>query len=224
MAVPTTRVLLDMNDSSKPDLNIKVTGFQWYWRYDYLDEGFGFYSKPTTPQDQINNRAPKDRWYLLEVDHHLVVPTNKKIRFLITSKDVNHSWWVRELGIKRDAIPGFVHSAWARIEKPGIYRGQCTELCGMLHGYMPIVVEAKTPEDYAKWLATQRKHYHVKSNAVAAATTKTAHMQQTNQPSVDQPMAQSADQSTQQPASQPMAQALPVGSTESGKKTSQRAQ
>ena len=157
MAIPATRVLMEMEDASKPDVNIKITGFQWYWRYDYLDDGIGFYSKMSTPQAQINNKEAKSKWYLLEVDNPLVVPTNRKIRFLITSKDVNHSWWVRELGVKKDALPGFIHAAWARIEKPGIYRGQCTELCGMLHGYMPIVVIAKTPEEYAKWLA-HKKH------------------------------------------------------------------
>ncbi len=156
MAVPATMVLIRMEDSSEADVNIKVTGYQWKWQYEYLDEGISFFSNLATPMDQIKNKVPKDKWYLLEVDNPVVVPVHKKIRFLVTANDVVHSWWVPALGIKRDAIPGFIHEAWARIEKPGIYRGQCAELCGMNHGFMPIVVDARSEADYEKWVAEQR--------------------------------------------------------------------
>jgi len=155
MAIPATRVLMDMEDSSKSDINIKVIGYQWKWQYEYLDNGISFYSNLSTPIDQMKNKAPKGQWYLLEVDNPVVVPIHRKIRFLVTANDVIHSWWVPALGIKRDAIPGFIHEAWARIEKPGIYRGQCAELCGLNHGFMPIVVDARTPEDYDKWVKEQ---------------------------------------------------------------------
>lgn len=156
MAVPATRVLLMMDDDSNADLNIKITGYQWKWKYDYLDENISFYSNLSTTQDQIEGKVEKGEHYLLEVDKPIVVPINKKIRFLVTANDVIHSWWVPELGVKRDAIPGFIHEAWARIEKPGIYRGQCAELCGVGHGFMPIVVVAKSEADYKQWVAQQK--------------------------------------------------------------------
>ena len=156
MSIPATMVLMRMEDSSKADINIKVTGYQWKWQYEYLDEGISFFSNLSTPLDQLNNKVPKGKWYLLEVDNPLVVPIHRKIRFLVTANDVIHSWWVPALGIKRDAIPGFIHEAWARIEKPGIYRGQCTELCGLNHAFMPIVVDARTEADYEKWLADKK--------------------------------------------------------------------
>jgi cytochrome c oxidase subunit II len=156
MAIPATRVLLMMEDDSNADLNIKITGYQWKWKYDYLDENISFYSTLSTTQDQIEGKAPKGEHYLLEVDKPIVVPTHKKIRFLVTANDVIHSWWVPELGVKRDAIPGFIHEAWAKIEKPGTYRGQCAELCGVGHGFMPIVVIAKNEADYKQWVAEQK--------------------------------------------------------------------
>ena len=122
-----------MEDDADADVNIKITGFQWKWRYEYLDEGLNFFSNLATPLDQIQGKAPKDEWYLLEVDKPLVVPIHKKIRFLVTSNDVVHSWWVPALGVKRDAIPGYIHESWARIDRPGVYRGQCAELCGLNH-------------------------------------------------------------------------------------------
>ena len=152
MAIPATQVLMHMDDTTEADINIKITGYQWKWRYDYLDEGFGFFSTLSTPYKQIHNQEPKGKWYLLEVDKPLVVPVHKKIRFLITANDVIHSWWVPALGIKQDGVPGFIHDAWTVIDTPGIYRGQCTELCGMNHGYMPIVVKALSEPDYAQWL------------------------------------------------------------------------
>lgn len=157
LAIPATRVLMDMEDSSDSDVTIKIVGYQWKWQYQYLDQGINYYSVLSTPYNQINNQEPKNLWYLLEVDKPLVVPINKKLRFLVTSNDVVHSWWVPELGVKRDAIPGFMHEAWAKIEKPGTYRGQCAELCGINHGFMPIVVKAVSEEDFAKWVAEQPK-------------------------------------------------------------------
>lgn len=157
MAIPATRVLIRMSDDSKSDINIKIIGYQWKWKYEYLDQGISYFSNLSTPPDQMANKAKKNKWYLLEVDKPLVVPIHKKIRFLVTSNDVIHSWWVPALGVKRDAIPGFVHEAWARIDKPGVYRGQCAELCGLNHGFMPIVVVAKTQADFDKWVAKQKK-------------------------------------------------------------------
>lgn len=158
MCVPATLVLIRMEDNSKADVNIKVTGYQWKWQYEYLDEGISFFSNLSTPYDQLQNKSPKNKWYLLEVDHPLVVPIHKKIRFLVTANDVIHAWWVPDLGIKRDAIPGFIHEAWARIEKPGIYRGQCAELCGINHAFMPIVVDARSEADYEAWVKEQQLH------------------------------------------------------------------
>lgn len=157
LAVPATRVLIDMENSAESDLTIKVVGHQWKWEYQYLDQGIHFYSNLSTSYKQIENKEKKGEWYLLEVDKPLVVPINKKIRFLVTSTDVIHSWWVPELGVKRDAIPGFMYEAWATIEKPGTYRGQCTELCGVNHGFMPIVVEALSQDDFNAWVVAQTK-------------------------------------------------------------------
>lgn len=171
LAIPATKVLIRMEDNSQSDVTIKVVGHQWKWQYQYLDQGISFYSSLATPYAQIQNEQPKSQWYLLEVDNPLVVPINQKIRFLVTSNDVVHSWWVPELGVKRDAIPGFMHEAWARIEKPGVYRGQCAELCGINHGFMPIVVEAVTEEQFAQWVAQQTKvadKYAETANTAAA--------------------------------------------------------
>lgn len=157
MAIPATKVLMAMEDPSEADITLRVTGFQWKWQYEYLDEGIRFFSTLSTPYEQIQNQQPKDPWYLLEVDHPLVLPINKKIRFLVTANDVIHSWWVPDLGIKRDAMPGFINEAWTRIQKPGIYRGQCAELCGLNHGFMPIVVQAVTEKEFDDWVAKQAK-------------------------------------------------------------------
>ena len=156
MAVPATRTLLAIYDPSEPDLDIQVTGHQWKWHYKYLGQDVEFFSTLTTPGEQIHNQAAKGEHYLLEVDNPLVLPVGAKVRFLVTAVDVIHSWWVPALAVKKDAIPGFVNEAWTRIERPGIYRGQCAELCGKDHGFMPIVVDAKSPEDYAAWLAERR--------------------------------------------------------------------
>ncbi len=162
MAIPATKTLVAMEDTRDADMTIKVTGFQWKWRYDYLggkdyqDSKFGFFSTLATPQDQIDNKAAKDEHYLLEVDHPLVIPVNKKIRILTTGNDVIHSWWVPAFGFKQDANPGFINAGWILVEKPGVYRGQCTELCGKGHGFMPIVVEAKSDEDYKQWVVQEK--------------------------------------------------------------------
>ena len=163
MAYPATKTVLAMHDTSAPDMTIKVTGYQWKWAYDYLQEGFGFYSNLATPLAQIENREPKGEHYLLEVDNPLVVPINAKVRVLVTAGDVIHSWWMPAFGVKQDAIPGFVRDTWFRADKVGIYRGQCAELCGKEHGFMPIVVEVKSKDDYAKWAGEQ------KAKLVAAA-------------------------------------------------------
>jgi len=167
MAWPATRAVLDQKDTANPDLTVKVTGYQWKWEYDYLQDGVKFMSVLATPRDQIENKADKGRHYLLEVDEPLVVPVGKKVRVLLTSHDVIHAWWVPELGVKQDAIPGFIRDTWFRASEPGTYRGQCAELCGKDHGFMPIVGEAKSEADYLAWLAG--KKYKMASAAVDSA-------------------------------------------------------
>ena len=156
MAIPATKALIAMEDTSDSDLSIKVTAYQWKWGYDYLDEGISFFSTLSTPKEEIYNEENKGENYLLEVDNPVVVPANKKVRLLITASDVIHAWWVPKLGMKKDAIPGFVNEMWFKIEEPGTYRGQCAELCGKDHGFMPIVVVAKTEEEYSQWVADQK--------------------------------------------------------------------
>lgn len=156
MAVPATKTLIDIYDAEESDVDIMITGYQWRWQYKYLGEDVSFLSNLATPREQISNQMDKGENYLLEVDEPLVVPIGQKIRFLITSADVIHSWWVPALAVKKDAIPGFVNEAWTRIEEPGIYRGQCTELCGRDHAFMPVVVDARTQEDYDAWLAEKK--------------------------------------------------------------------
>lgn len=156
MAIPATKVLLNMNNSEQEALTIKITGYQWKWHYEYLEDGLGFFSNLSTPIEQIQNKAPKGEFYLREVDNPIVVPIHKKVRFLITSNDVNHAWWVEDLGVKKDAVAGFINEAWTKIDKPGTYRGQCAELCGINHGYMPIVVVATTEQGYKDWVAKQK--------------------------------------------------------------------
>lgn len=156
MAIPATRVLLNMYDDSKEEVTIKVTGYQWKWQYEYMEDGVKFFSNLSTPVAQMRNEAPKTKGYLREVDHPIVVPIRKKIRLLITSNDVNHAWWVPDLGVKRDAVAGFINEAWMRIDKPGTYVGQCAELCGVNHAFMPIVVIATTEQGYKDWVAQQK--------------------------------------------------------------------
>jgi cytochrome c oxidase subunit 2 len=156
MAIPATKALVAMEDTSDADLSIKVTAYQWRWGYDYVDSDVSFISTLATPKDQIYNKSDKDEHYLLEVDNPVVVPVNKKVRLLITSNDVIHAWWVPQLGMKKDAIPGFINEMWFKIDQEGTYRGQCAELCGKDHGFMPIVVVAKNEADYAQWVADQK--------------------------------------------------------------------
>jgi len=156
MAIPATKALVAMEDTSDADLSIKVTGYQWRWGYDYVEDGVSFISALSTPKEEIYNQQPKDEHYLLEVDNPVVVPVNKKVRLLITSNDVIHAWWVPKLGMKKDAIPGFVNEMWFKVEDEGTYRGQCAELCGKDHGFMPIVVVAKNEADYRQWVAEQK--------------------------------------------------------------------
>ena len=167
LAFPATRVILDARDATSPDMTVKVVGYQWKWSYDYLDDGVFFYSTMTTPPEQIGSllgygprvhaaaAVVRNENYLLEVDEPLVVPVGKKVRLLLTAADVLHSWAVPALGVKQDAIPGIVREAWFRAEKEGTYRGQCTELCGKNHAFMPVVVEVVGEEEYAAWLAAR---------------------------------------------------------------------
>ena len=160
MAYPATSTLLKLKDTSSADITIKIAGYQWKWGYDYLKgegEGLSFLSTLSTPQDQITGSAQKGEHYLLEVDNPMVVPVGKKVRLLITANDVIHAWWVPAFGVKQDAIPGFVRDSWFRTDKEGVYRGQCAELCGKEHGFMPIVVEVLSQDKYAQWVAGQKK-------------------------------------------------------------------
>lgn len=153
MAVPATSTLLKMEDTSKADLTVLITGSQWKWHYKYLEHPVEFYSLLATDKKQISGEAPKGEHYLREVDQPLVLPVGKKIRFLMTSDDVIHAWWVPAFAVKKDANPGYINEAWTKIDKPGTYRGQCAELCGKDHGFMPIVVVAKTAEEFDGWIA-----------------------------------------------------------------------
>jgi len=157
MAIPATKTLVDIYNTDEAEVDIKITGYQWKWQYEYLGEGVSFFSNLSTPTEQIQNVRNKNPNYLLEVDEPLVLPVGKKVRFLVTAADVIHSWWVPALAIKRDAIPGFINEAWTNIDVPGTYRGQCAELCGKNHAYMPIVVEAKSEEEFEQWLQDKKE-------------------------------------------------------------------
>ncbi|MBS1171506.1 MAG: coxB [Proteobacteria bacterium] len=160
MAWPATKTIIAMKDTSNSDITVKATGYQWKWGYDYIKgegEGIQFYSSLKTPQEQIHNQAAKGEHYLLEVDNPLVVPVGKKIRVLTTASDVIHAWWVPAFGVKQDAIPGFIRDTWFKADKVGVYRGNCAELCGKEHGFMPIEVHVVAPEQYAAWVSEQKK-------------------------------------------------------------------
>ena len=157
MAIPATTALLKVYDTENADIDIKVTGYQWKWQYEYIGEGVKFMSELRTSQDEIYGRAPKGEHYLREVTQPLVIPTGKKVRFLITGNDVIHSWWVPDFGVKRDAVPGLFTAAWAKTDVPGIYVGECTELCGIGHAFMPVVVEVKPEAEYNEWLAGKKE-------------------------------------------------------------------
>jgi cytochrome c oxidase subunit II len=159
MAVPATTTLLTLYDTDDAELDILITGYQWKWKYEYLNEegeNVSFFSNLRTPQAEIYNDEAKGEYYLLEVDQPLVLPVDTKIRFLVTANDVIHSWWVPALAVKRDAIPGFINETWARPTEQGIYRGQCAELCGKSHGFMPIVVNVVSKEEYGEWIAAKQ--------------------------------------------------------------------
>ena len=156
MAIPSTKALIMMEDTTESNMTIKVSGFQWGWHYEYLDHGIEFYSKLSTPRAQIKGEAPKGEHYLLEVDKHMALPVGQKVRFLITSHDVIHAWWVPQLGGKKDGFPGFINEFWIKPTEVGTYRGQCSELCGKDHGFMPIVVDTMEQVDFDAWVAKQK--------------------------------------------------------------------
>lgn len=175
MAWPATKVLIDMYDTGGEDLTVEVRGYQWRWQYKYLDDDlnsrFGFFSNMSTPREEIEGRVAKGEYYLLEVDNPLRIPINRKVRFLLTAEDVIHAWWVPEFGIKRDAIPGMLNELWTVVNEPGIYRGQCTELCGKDHGFMPIVVHAMPEEEYEAWYASQLEAEEERKEALSKTFT-----------------------------------------------------
>lgn len=158
LAIPATIVLKHIHNTEQSALTIKVTGYQWKWKYEYLDQDISFFSTLSTSQDQINNKAPKSQWFLLEVDNPVVVPVNTKVKLLVTADDVIHAWWVPELGIKQDAVPGFINENWIYITKPGMYRGQCGELCGVNHAFMPIIVKAVSQAEFDTWVTAHQLH------------------------------------------------------------------
>lgn len=173
LAVPATRTLIEIEDNSDADLTVLITGSQWKWHYQYLESNIGFYSNLTTSQEQRDNLEPKGVNYLLEVDNVLVLPTNKKVRFLTTSDDVIHSWWIPDFAVKQDAVPGFINEAWTRVDEPGLFRGQCAEFCGKDHAFMPIVVEVQAEADFDQWLEDQRLAIELASGQAVADRAKT---------------------------------------------------
>ena len=174
IAVPATKTFLALEDTTNSDLTIKATGWQWKWEYEYLEDGVHFFSNLDKASNDARQKDsginPHDvEHYLLNVDNAVVVPVNKKVRVLTTSNDVIHAWWVPELAVKRDAIPGFINESWFKAEKEGTYRGQCAELCGKDHGFMPIVVKVVSQEKYTAWVGEQKS----KAQAAAAGANKT---------------------------------------------------
>jgi len=174
MAIPAARTLVAMEDTRNSELTVKVTGYQWKWQYEYLGSGVAFFSTLSTDSNearQLNSGVDvtKVKDYLLSVDHPLVVPVDTKVRLLVTGNDVIHSWWVPDFAVKKDAIPGFVNEAWFKAKKVGRYTGQCAELCGRDHGFMPIVVEVVSKDDFAKWLAARQEAAKAPAGAPAAS-------------------------------------------------------
>lgn len=178
MAIPATKTLVAMEDTSQSDLTVKITGSQWKWHYSYFNEDVEFFSLLATSQKSIDGLEEKGAHYLLEVDNPLVLPINRKVRFLMTSDDVIHSWWVPDFAVKKDTIPGFINEAWTRIDEPGIYRGQCAELCGRAHGFMPIVVYAMEETQYDQWLADKKAEIEQAKQEAAASLTATLSKQE----------------------------------------------
>ncbi|MBQ0713013.1 MAG: cytochrome c oxidase subunit II [Porticoccus sp.] len=169
MCIPATSTLLKVYDTSEAEMDIKITAYQWKWQYEYLGEDVVFMSELATPETEIYNTAPKSQYYLQEVSEPLVIPVNTKVRFLITAKDVIHSWWVPDFAVKKDAIPGMVNETWTSVDEPGVYRGECAELCGQGHAFMPIVVNVLEKEEYSAWLSEKK----VEVAAIRELTKKT---------------------------------------------------
>jgi len=179
LAIPATKLLIEMDDTSDSALTVKAVGYQWKWKYEYLEDDLTIYSnldeKSVELSQRVDTANPMEHEnYLLDVDEPLVLPTNTKIRILTTANDVIHAWWVPDLGWKRDAIPGFINDNWTMINEPGTYRGQCTEICGKGHGYMPIVVKAVSMDEYKTWVAEKKES----QEAAAASSNKEMSMQE----------------------------------------------
>jgi len=179
MAVPATRTLFKMYDTSEAEMTVKITGYQWMWRYEYLGENVAFSSRLDRDSDRIrqlgSGEAPTlaaNPNYLIDVDNPLVLPTGTKIRFVMTADDVIHSWWVPDFSIKQDAIPGIVNEAWVRVDEPGVYRGQCAELCGKDHGFMPVVVKVVPKAEFDAWLLAQKADADTAARTAAVAAAR----------------------------------------------------
>ena len=178
MAIPATTALIEIEDNDNSELTVLITGSQWKWHYEYLGTDISYYSNTATPDEQIDNLVPKGEHYLLEVDEPLVLPTGKKIRFLTTADDVIHSWWIPDIAVKQDAIPGFINESWAEIPVAGVYRGQCAELCGIGHAYMPIVADVIPEAEFDGWLEEQRLAQELAGDAAVAARSRTWSMEE----------------------------------------------
>ncbi|QNN45732.1 cytochrome c oxidase subunit II [Thermomonas brevis] len=208
LAFPATSGLLRMYDVRDSAMTVKVTGYQWMWKYEYLGEDVSFTSRLARKDDELRQSGrvvteADDPHYLLNVDNVLVLPVDTKVRFVLTADDVIHSWWVPALGWKQDAVPGIVNEAWAQIEKPGLYRGQCAELCGKDHGFMPIVVKAVSKAEFAEWLAAEKaKHAPAAPAAPAPAA---------EQPAAETPAAEAAPAAAATQTAQPAATAAAAG-------------
>ncbi|WP_050568481.1 cytochrome c oxidase subunit II [Vibrio jasicida] len=177
MAIPATKTLVAMEDTSQSDLTVKITGSQWKWHYSYFGEDVEFFSLLATSQKEIDGIEAKGAHYLLDVDNPLVLPINRKVRFLMTSDDVIHSWWVPDFAVKKDTIPGFINEAWTKIDEPGVYRGQCAELCGRAHGFMPVVVHAMAEDDFDQWIADKKQELALQKAAAQEALTQDLSME-----------------------------------------------
>jgi cytochrome c oxidase subunit 2 len=171
MAVPAAQTLVEIEDTRDTEMTVKITGYQWKWHYEYVGEDVSFYSNLAAASNAARQLGSgldpfQEENYLLDVDRPLVIPVDTKIRYLTTSNDVLHAWWVPDFAVKKDAIPGFINEGWFRVKEPGTYRGQCAELCGKDHGFMPVVVEALPKAAFADWLAEQRRGEAVASTTV----------------------------------------------------------
>jgi cytochrome c oxidase subunit 2 len=180
LTIPAIKLLIKMEDASNADMSIVVTGSQWKWHYKYQEHDIAFFSNLKDPQQRENftlEKATADVNYLLDVDNELIIPAGKKVRFLITADDVIHSWWVPELAVKKDAIPGFINETWTKVDKPGVYRGQCTELCGVWHGFMPVVVRVVPQAEFDAWVAKKNEERIIAEKAAAEAAAQSWDME-----------------------------------------------